>query len=83
MVWLFVLFVVSLPIAGGAIIWFGYYLLRNVVPSLGTDNTKPRTDLHMLRAGYASFVAGVAVIILWAIGTAVVGVTAGLRLLFG
>lgn len=58
---------------------FAFYILMHVIPRLDPEKMKTRTDLYSVRAGYTCFVAGIAILALWAIGVAIIGVTEQLR----
>jgi hypothetical protein len=76
------LFVVGLPIAAFLIIWFADRLLMERIPKYDPESTKTRTDVYSMRAAYASFVTGLLILAIWAVGVAVLGFIAGLRILY-
>ncbi len=74
-------FAIGLPIVAFLIIRFANHLLMVRIPQCDPELIKTRTDIHAIRAAYASFIVGLAILGIWAIGVAAIGVTAGIRIL--
>lgn len=74
-------FVIGLPLAGVLTVAFARYLLMDAIPKIDSELVKTRTDIYAVRAAFASFMVGLAMLAVWACGVAVLGVIAGIRLL--
>ena len=76
------LFLVGLPAAALAILRFADSLLMKRIPQFDPATTKTRTDLYSMRAAYASFIVGLAVLVFWALAIVVLGFIATLKVLW-
>jgi len=72
---------VGLPAVALAILRFADTLLMKRIPQYDPTTTKTRTDIYSMRAGYASFIVGLAVLTLWTLAIAVLGFIAALKIL--
>lgn len=71
----------GLPLAACLMISCGKNLLLNVIPKIDPEKNKTRTDLFVIRASYACYMVGIAILAIWGLGVAVLGIIAGIRLL--
>ena len=76
------LFLVGLPLVVLGILWFADALLMKRIPQFDPATMKTRTDLYSMRAAYASFIVGLVILAVWALGVVVLGVIATLRILW-
>jgi hypothetical protein len=76
-------FVTGLPIAGALTVAFARNLLMDTIPKIDPDLVKTRTDIYAVRAAFASFMVGLSILAVWACGVAVLGIVAGIRVLWG
>jgi hypothetical protein len=76
------IFVIGLPIVGIMTIAFARRLLMDEIPKIDGDLVKTRTDIYAVRAAFACFMLGLSMLAVWACGVAVLGVIAGIRLLW-
>jgi len=76
------LFLVGLPAVALAILRFADALLMKRIPQFDPATTKTRTDIYSMRAAYASFIVGLAVLAVWAMAIVALGFIATLRILW-
>ena len=71
--------IVALPAVGAALLLFADRLLMRRIQAANPEGTKVRTDVYSLRAAYACFVVGLAIMALWALCFAAFSLIAGIR----
>lgn len=76
------LFLVGSPAVALAVLRFADTLLMKRIPLFDPATTKTRTDLYSMRAAYASFMVGLAVLALWAFAITALGFIATLKVLW-
>ena len=74
-------FAIGLPIAAFCLIVFANHLLMDRIPKCDPELVKTRTDIYGMRAAYAAFLVGLAILAVWAIGVATLGLIVGIRVL--
>ncbi len=76
------LFLVGLPIVALAILRFADTLLMKRIPQFDPSTTKTRTDIYSMRAAYATFIVGLAILAFWALAIVALGFIAALKSLW-
>jgi hypothetical protein len=76
------LFLVGLPAVAFAILRFADTLLMKRIPQFDPATTKTRTDIYSMRAAYASFIVGLAILAFWALAIVVLGFLGTLKVLW-